>query len=101
MRHNGTEAAREKYLAQVGLYLEEGLPQAVARQGGIFTGMTVKWDEFETLVIMRADFPGNPMVAFVSGADMAYCVRQAYQKARQDLLKWKVDKYRSTVDTLE
>ena len=72
-----------------------GLDAAVARAGGELTGFNVKIDSYETLLVIKADFPGGPMVAFCGAGGLAEALAKATKEANGDRLRWRVDKFRT------
>jgi len=73
--------------------LNGGLVAAVSRAGGELTGFTAKIDPVETLLVIKAEFPGGPMVAFCGSADLKSALVKAAREAARDNLRWKQDRY--------
>lgn len=69
------------------------LMAAVEHSGGILLGMSVKFEAYESLVTLRAEFPGGRMVAFVGGDSLASCLLKVVREGRRDGLKWRHDRY--------
>ena len=69
------------------------LTGAVEHSGGILLGMSVKFDPYEVLVTLRAEFPGGRMVAFVGGDSLSSCLLKVVREGRRDGLKWRPDRY--------
>lgn len=70
-----------------------GLYDAVGRAGGELTGLNVKWDGAEVLLVIKAVFPGGPMVGFVGAEDLAGGLVKAAREAVTDSIKWRADKW--------
>lgn len=73
--------------------LNGGLVAAVSRAGGELTGFTAKIDPVECLLVVKATFPGGPMVAFCGSADLKSALVKAAREASRDNLRWKPDRY--------
>lgn len=84
-----TKQKRAVFLAVFG-----GLASGVQRAGGELTGFSVKFNEHDTFMTLRADFPAGGMVAFVGSDDLAGCLVKAHREAKSDALRWKDDKWR-------
>jgi len=75
-----------------------GLYNGVSRAGGILLGFSVKLDEFDCLLTLRAEFPAGRMVSFVGGYDLADVLQKAAKGAAGDGLRWREDKWgKSTI----
>ena len=79
--------------ANTGKAIARDLHKAVERNGGFLTGFTMKFDEFDALLVLKAEFPGGPQVAFVGGGSPEGCVLKAVSEAKRDGLKWKPDRW--------
>lgn len=92
------EAARESRQARLDkLTLQAcngGLESAVARAGGVLQGLSIRVDEYEVLVTIKADFPAGPQVAFVGAEDVAGALRKGMREADRDTLQWREDKWK-------
>lgn len=75
--------------------LEFDLVGSVAHSGGVLTGFSVKIDEWETLVTLRAVVAGRPQIAFVGGESLAYTIVKCVREAHADRLQWREDRYKS------
>ncbi len=71
-----------------------GLERAVGRAGGELRGISLKLNEYEVLMTLRAEFPSGAMVGFVGGEDMEVCFIKAMKQAGSDNVKWRQDKWR-------
>ena len=69
------------------------LMAAVEHSGGVLLGMSVKFEPYEALITLRAEFPGGRMVAFVGGDSLASCLLKVVREGRRDGLKWRPDRY--------
>ena len=69
------------------------LTGAVEHSGGILLGMSVKFEPYDVLVTLRAEFPGGRMVAFVGGDSLSSCLLKVVREGRRDGLKWRQDRY--------
>jgi len=78
---------------QVGRSLDGGLIEAVARGGGILRGFSARLGPHESLITLRAEFPGGAMVAFVGSSSIIEALLKADRDARTDKLRWRPDKY--------
>jgi hypothetical protein len=70
-----------------------GLESAVAHAGGLLSGLSIRIDEYEVLVTIKATFPGGPQVAFVGAEDVAGALRKGMREAARDSLNWKADQW--------
>jgi len=70
-----------------------GLEAAVARAGGILRGLSIRIDEYEVLVTIKAEFPAGPQVAFVGSEDVGGAMRKGMREAARDALQWRTDKW--------
>lgn len=73
--------------------LEFGLEGAVGHAGGVLTGFSVKMDEWECLVTLRAVLDGKPCIAFVGSDTLISCLLKAEREAQRDNLTWRADKF--------
>lgn len=87
------ETARLNALAKA---LDYGLAGALEAQGIILIGFAIKYDAFNCLMTIRAEFGGVRNVAFVGSDNIINCILKAQSEARGDRLKWRVDKYHET-----
>jgi hypothetical protein len=70
-----------------------GLEDAVSYGGGQLRGFSARLSRGECLLVLRADFPGNHMVAFVGAESLSSAILKAEREAKSDHLKWRVDRY--------
>jgi len=73
--------------------IEYGLLGAVSHSGGILSGFTIKINDGECLLVLKADFGHLHRVAFVSGEDVGTVLIRGMNLARRDALNWKADAY--------
>jgi hypothetical protein len=86
-------AKLEKEATLLALY--GGLEDGVSRAGGVLVGLSVKFNGFDCLLTLKAEFPAGMMVGFVGGEDLAHVIRKAAAEAVRDTVKWREDKWRS------
>lgn len=72
-----------------------GLEHLVSKRGGLLKGLTIRGADEDCLLVLRADFEGKSMVAFIGAATGAHALCQAEKKLRTGTLKWRKDKYRN------
>ena len=70
-----------------------GLHNAISALGGRLVGITIRTTQGDHLMTIRAEFDSGPMVAFVGSSDIANVLRKAFREARNNDLRWKVDRY--------
>ena len=78
---------------RAGKAIARDLVAAVERNGGFLTGFSMKLDEFDVLLVLKAEFPGGPQVAFVGGGSPEGVVLKAVAEAKRDGLRWKPDRW--------
>lgn len=74
--------------------LEYELPIALRLQDIEFYGFSVKYDDYECLMTLKADVHGVRSVAFVASDGPVGCVIKATKMARAQRLRWKEDAYK-------
>lgn len=74
--------------------LEYELPGVLEIQGIQLRGFAVKWDAYDCLMTIKAEFAGERQVAFVGGGSVIDCILKAVQAAKYDRLRWKADIYK-------
>lgn len=84
--------SHKRHLAIVSA-VEYGLTKGVERAGGQLTGLAVKYNGSDCLVVVKAILAGRSQVAFVGGEDLGTCLVKAAREAGTDKLKWRDDKY--------
>lgn len=70
-----------------------GLMNSVSRSGGELTGLSIRFNDEEVLMVIKAQFPGKRMVSFVGSHSLAECFVKGTRDAGSDDLRWKVDRY--------
>ena len=70
-----------------------GLEEAVGWAGAELTGFSVRLSEEETLMTIRAILAGRRQVCFIASGTVAQCFAKAVREAKNDKLRWKVDKF--------
>lgn len=73
--------------------LEFELPGILEMQGITLLGFAVKWDAYDCLLTLKADFGGKRQVAFCGGSSVVDSILKAVSAAKGERLRWKVDKY--------
>jgi predicted membrane protein len=73
--------------------LEFELPGLLEIQGITMVGFAVKYDAYECLMTLKADVGGVRQVCFIGASSVIGCILNAVQAARNDRLRWRVDKY--------
>jgi hypothetical protein len=58
------------------------------------TGFAYKNRGSDCLLVIKADLPAGPQVAFVGASDLGDCLIKAVREAERDMLRWKPDEYR-------
>lgn len=72
------------------------LQHSVGRSGGVLTGLSVKFREYEVLLTVRADLPAGGQVCFVSADRLGSALRKLDKMAREDALRWREDKWKNS-----
>lgn len=94
-KENKMDVAGEKLRLNVGRVIDGGLQAAVRRAGGELTGFSVKCDDFDCLVVLKANFPAGAMVGFVGGETIGGTLLKAAREAKSDGVRWREDRYRT------
>lgn len=84
------ETARRDALVKA---LEFGIVGSLESQGIELLGIAIKYDAFNCLMTVKAFLGGKKQVAFVGSDSIMNCFLKLYSAARNDALKWRVDKY--------
>lgn len=66
---------------------------SLSAAGCTLTGFSVKLDQFQCLITLRALVDDLQQVAFVSADTLPDCLRKCPQMAQTDRLKWSPDKW--------
>lgn len=70
-----------------------GLQGAVAHNGYELLGFSVRIDEYECLVTLRAMLEGERVVAFVGAETLAAAFVKVVRDGKRDKLTWRADKW--------
>lgn len=73
--------------------LEYGLVAALSNQAAELRGFSVRYEEHNCLLTLRADINGRRHVAFVAADTMMNCIIRADREAVSNRLSWQRDKY--------
>lgn len=71
-----------------------GFEHLVRAQGGSFQGFSMRGTEADCLLVVRAEFEGVYMVAFVPGRNGANCLAKCQKLLRAVKLVWRPDRYK-------
>lgn len=63
------------------------------RAGVVLKGLSLRTDETETLMVLRATVDGNEMVAFIGSGDLAGCFIKAAVQAKDSKVSWVPDRF--------
>lgn len=74
------------------------LQGTVAHNGYELLGFSVRLDEWETLITLRAMGEGERLVAFVGAETLAMAFTKAVREGKRDKLVWRVDKWHRPSD---
>lgn len=88
------EARKEKKLIAIGRVCEGGLIGAVKHAGGELIGLSVKLNQYDCLLTLRAVLPAGRMVAFIGADTLATALLKAAREARSDDLNWREDRFK-------
>ena len=70
-----------------------GLEAALQHAGGALTGLNIKMEEGDVLIVVKAVFPAGPMVGFVGAEDLPGALIKVTREARRDEIKWRADQW--------
>lgn len=84
------ETARRDLLVKL---LEFRLVGALESQGITMLGFSIRYEDFDCLMTIRAEINGERVVAFVGSDTIMNCVLKAGSEANRTALKWRADKY--------
>lgn len=73
--------------------LTGGLEHLIEHWGGSCRGISIRSTEADTLLVIRADFEGKAMVAFVGAATGVHSIAKAHYDLRNGGLRWRPDRY--------
>lgn len=70
---------------------------SLAAAGATMTGFSVRLDEYECLLTVRAVIDEKASVAFIGAEDLVGAILKLVKAAQRDKLVWREDKYRANV----
>ena len=73
--------------------LNGGMSAKIHDSGGAFRGISLRQNAADVLMVVRADFDGQAMVAFVGAATMGQAVIKLEDSLFSDVLRWRVDRF--------
>lgn len=73
--------------------LTGGLEQLIGDWGGTCRGFSLRSTSQDSLLVIRADFEGKAMVAFVGAATGVHAISKAHHELRNGGLRWRPDRY--------
>ena len=73
--------------------VEFELVGALSSQGAELYGFSVKIEDFECLMTLRAVIDGVHSISFVGAEDLVGVMLKAVHLAKSDRLRWRADKY--------
>ena len=76
--------------------LSFGIHDALEYYGAELRGLSIKYDEFNILVTVRAERGGIGAVCFVGSDTMVNALVKLYAEASRDALVWKPDRYQGS-----
>ncbi len=76
--------------------LSFGIHDALEYYGAELRGLSIKYDEFNILVTVRADRGGIRAVCFVGSDSIINALLKLYAEASRDALIWKPDRYQGS-----
>lgn len=88
------ERLQKRYATPLVFMMTGGLEFLVEQCGGVCQGISIRSNYGDSLLVIRADFEGLAMVAFVGSATAAGCVCRAEKELRNGGLKWREDKFK-------
>lgn len=83
---------RDKLIAA----LSFGIHDALEYYGAELRGISIKYDEFNILVTVRAERGGIRSVCFVGSDSIPNALVKLYSEASRDALVWKPDRYQGS-----
>lgn len=73
--------------------LDFGLAGAIEFHGGELRGFSMKYNDFDCMLTLKASFEGKWFVSFVSSETMIGCILSTQRKAAHNAIEWTADKY--------
>jgi hypothetical protein len=71
-----------------------GLHDAVGYAGGELVGLSVRIGFRDCLIVLKAEFPAGPQVAFVGSESLDGALIKGVREARGGTLSWRPDQYK-------
>lgn len=88
--HEERESARRDQLIKA---VEYGLVTALVNQGAELRGFSIRYEDYDCLLTVRADLNGIRHVAFINSDTIMNCIIRASSAAAGNRLSWQRDKY--------
>lgn len=73
--------------------LNGGMGAKIDEAGGKFKGISLRQKKVDVLLVVRADFDGQAMVAFVGASSMGQAVVKLEEQLFSGIVKWRVDRF--------
>lgn len=70
-----------------------GIVNQMEATGWQYRGMTLKYQGWKSLLVVKATHEGTPYVAFITERDTTACMRAYMRMFDQDRVKWKKDQF--------
>jgi hypothetical protein len=93
MGRQGMSEIAERHGTPVVYMLTGGLEHLIDKQGGTCRGFSLRSTFEDSLLVIRADFEGKAMVAFVGAATGVHALSTAHRELRNGGLRWRPDRY--------
>jgi hypothetical protein len=78
---------------KLGILVDGGLLRSLEWAGVVPSSFTVRLNGYDTLLVLKGELAGKPVVCFVGASDFAGCLLKCDDLARRDALKWRPDKF--------
>lgn len=93
------EEKSKKRRLKLGSLLDGGLEYALNRAGAELVGLTVKFGDYDCLLVVKVVLAGRRQVAFIGSSDLPTCLLKLEDLALRDVVGWRVDVWEeSTID---
>lgn len=86
----------KKYSKPLVYMMTDGFSYLIEKAGGQLKSYSLRDGAGDALLVIRAEFEGKAMVAFVGSATAAGCVVKAEKTLRKGEAKWKADMYENS-----
>lgn len=73
--------------------IEYELDDSLRASGALMTGFSVRYEEYETLITLRAILDGTPSICFIGAETIKGAILKCVREAKQGKLKWRPDKF--------